>query len=549
MRVSVKWMAVGLLLAAGASAQSRWAVVGSGNCDDSDLLQNVRLLRDQLRNRVGNKLLSEEKLREKLPPMATRTAEELSRQLLAVQMLFFQNKAEAAAEQVQRMLVDVARLPVGKERWRLQTELHVLYAVCMREMNHQDYTDKWMSWPLHRDLLYQMDKGVYSGQTRERFESVRKKVLQEKRTRLEVKSQPSGAEVFLDGFGVGKTPLQLELPVSSDPEVSTYQVVVKKEEGVSMPHTVVLKDSLASKEPQSLFVDLQFEGAIHAERVPCLSNDGDEKARLTAALKLATLLEVEQMAVLWLKRHRQGSTWVAATVLETRDGSKKREGSLEVTNSTQAPEGLGELADFILTGLSREHIGKVQANDAPFDLEGAANERSLGLGPTGAPTTGRAADAQPSPAKNWNAPLTRTPPSPSTSGPLLLGQTPPNPTSGDAGTRTWRTPLGLGVIGAGLLFVGVGVVAQLNAAHDWEQFNGYYANGSAPSQLELPLVVQTRQNAQTSQGIALTGFVTGGVALVGGMVLVAGDGGSPSSPVTARLVASPASVRFNLRFP
>jgi len=547
MRVSWQWLVVGILIAGGASAQSRWAVVGSGNCSDPDLLNNVRQLWNEMRSRVGNKLLTEEKLREKLAPATTRTPEELSRQFQAVQMLFYQNKLDEAEEQVRGLVVEVSRLPAGKERWKLQTDTHLLRAMILRELKHDELANQEMAWVLRRDPNYPLDKRQYSGQTHERFERVRKQVAQEKRIRLEVKSQPSGADVFLDSLLVGKTPFQVDLPVASasanasqenEASENRYQVVVMKDGATSMPHLVTLKA------PVSLYVDLQFEGAIHTERTPCLSYEGDEKTRWSNAQKLATLLEVEQMAVLRVEHQNQGSLWLVASVLEAKHSSARtREGSLKVTDPSRASEELGGVADFILTGLSRGSITTTvpsSAEDAPSESSkaaGTATPAKPGAGSAPSRSTGTPPAAAP----------VRPPSGPATEViPALNRQGIANP---EASNRTWRTPVGLGVAGVGLVGVGIGVFAQLNASHLWEQFNGYYANGTAPSQLSLPTVVQMRQSAQTAQGVAMTGFIAGGVALVGGAALLLLDGAPPSTPVAVRLVASPTSLGVNVRFP
>ena len=84
---------------------------------------------------------------------------------------------------------------------------------------------------LRHDPSYQITWEVFSPGTKARFERLRKQVEKEKRTRLEVKSRPTGADVYLDGLYMGKTPFQAELAVSE------YQVVVASKEGMTSCRT------------------------------------------------------------------------------------------------------------------------------------------------------------------------------------------------------------------------------------------------------------------------------------------------------------------------
>ena len=68
---------------------------------------------------------------------------------------------------------------------------------------------------------------------------------------------------------------------------------------------------------------------------------------------------------------------------------------------------------------------------------------------------------------------------------------------------------------------------------------------------EPPLGGQLGGQATVQHGLAVGGFVAGGVLLAGGAALALLDlmAPPPSSPVAVRLVASPASVGMTIRFP
>ncbi len=95
----------------------------------------------------------------------------------------------------------------------------------------------------------------------------------------------------MDGFALGHTPAALDLVPG------TYQLLVGRPDAFSFPHLVQLR------EDTSLRVDLAFEQTIPPSRAACLQQPRDGKETpLGNALKLALLLEVDQLVVLRLDR-------------------------------------------------------------------------------------------------------------------------------------------------------------------------------------------------------------------------------------------------------
>ena len=86
---------------------------------------------------------------------------------------------------------------MGKARWELAVKSHLLYALIQRYQTHkhnsEELMDQTLVWVLRHDPSYQITWEVFSPGTKARFERLRKQVEKEKRTRLEVKSRPTGA--------------------------------------------------------------------------------------------------------------------------------------------------------------------------------------------------------------------------------------------------------------------------------------------------------------------------------------------------------------------
>ena len=487
-----KHLAVFCLLAASTSrAEPRMAIFATGDCRDPDLLADSRALLAELQAQRPDYLLEPAAIREKLAPQAQSSAEDLARQVDAAQMYFWQAQYQKAEAAISATLKEIRRLPVGAERWKLTAAAEVLYGLALRAQNRSDQATEAFERILRLAPKQYLDPDFYSPSTRARFDKVRKDLARRKRVPFEVTSVPSGAELFLDGLSMGKTPYRGELLPGR------YEVVVQKDQATSLPH---LEQVTAETHLQ---IDLQFEGAIHLERAPCLGSHDDEKSRLAVAFKLATLLGVEDLVVLRLERRSAGPAWLAATVLNTQTAQKLREGGLKVPNSTQKPDGLAELATFILTGQAGKTVLPVGSSPPP----GADAPQAAG------------AEKAPPDQKGKGKPSSPR-----------VALAPSLAAAANAPPRTWKTPAALGAAGAGALALGAGVLFQLQASESWTRFNGYYANGGAPSPAELPAVTSLRSQAGTQQALAIAGYALGVAGLAGGAVLYLLDGRPAATP-------------------
>ncbi|HEY8208080.1 MAG TPA: PEGA domain-containing protein, partial [Myxococcaceae bacterium] len=358
---------------------------------------------------------------------------------------------------------------------------------------------------------YQLDPDYFMPSIRQRFDRLRKELQATRRVRVEVKSLPAGAEIFLDGVKQGTTPAALEVWPGD------YELAVVRDGQRSLPH------QLAARRENAILVDLQFEGAIQLDRDPCFAaRAGDERTRLAGALKIATLLGVDAMVALQLERSKTGPGSLVATVMDTQTAQVVRYGGIKLQGGPQQPPAaLAELAKFVLTGESGKALVAV---DVVKPLPGAGQSATpVAPAPSKPSPAAGAAAANPSPA------LAPRPPVVATTAAPVPSEVPgwlPKGWRGDAVLGFGSAGAGAAVAGGILLVVGKGTMDV--------------ANNTYPSSSVVVDIAKMRDTAYLQQGLGVAGLVMGGVGLVTAGVLWRVDpfeplpaGGRPSLSVGA----------------
>ncbi len=91
--------------------------------------------------------------------------------------------------------------------------------------------------------------------------------------------------------------------------------------------------------------------------------------------------------------------------------------------------------------------------------------------------------------------------------------------------RGWLTGLGLGLAGAGVMGLMMGVGSLTSAGEANALLKAYYPTPeSAPTTAEAPAVKRIEDRRDAALGLAMPSLVLGGAALVGGIVCVVLDG-------------------------
>src|SRR6185295_14149536 len=436
-----RWVGVLFAVALGvwgraAQAQTTMGLIISGDCRDPDLAQNARQLARVLRGTLGDRLLTDDALRSRLSPQPTVTAEDLGRQLEAAETLFYNGEYAKSEAAILHALDEIRRFPPGPERWKLDARAELLESQVIRRLGRIAEADELFRHVLRLQPGYQLDPDYFMPSIRQKFDRFRKELLATRRVRVEVKSLPAGAEIYLDGVKQGAvTPAALEVWPGD------YELIVVARDGQrSLPH------QLAAHRENSILVDLQFEGAIQLDRDPCFATrPGDERARLAGALKVATLLGVDTMVVLNLDRAKIGPSALGATVLDTRSAATVRWAKIKLAGGAQdSPSAIGELAKFVVTGESGKQLVAADGVKPPAAV---------------APAPAPVAQAPGAPPKVVPLAAAANP----VSAPLVPARTPiattTAPASGEAPgwlPGGWRgeAVLGLGAAGAGVAVVG-----------------------------------------------------------------------------------------------
>lgn len=467
------WCLAVVLVSTGAVGAPRMALVALGDCRDPDLLRYERQFEERLSDRIGPALISEQQFQARVGPPPTHTLDEVRRQVSTAENLFYNDRIADSLALLDQTLVELDRLPPGAERWKTFADAQLIRGMALNAQRRREASDDAFRAVLRVDPRHVMSPDAFSPTFRARFDRLRSELARARKLRLSVQSQPAGASVYVDGLAVGHTPATLDLVPG------TYQLLVGRSDLFSFPHVVQLR------EDTSLRVDLAFEQTIPPSRAQCLQQPRDGKETpLGSALKLALLLEVDQLVVLRLDRPPAGPSWLSAAVLNAQTAQRTREGGIQLGGARASGEDLGELARFVVTGETSDRV--VVVNPA------AAQASVLALPPPAAVTERQAS--------------------------------PP---------RTWRTPTGIALTATGAVALGLGVLMQVKANDSAAKFNQAYAGGTAPPPGQVGTVSGYRSDAQTQQTLAYVGYGVGAAALATGLWLWLTDGKPGNTTVTA----------------
>jgi hypothetical protein len=459
------------------------ALVALGDCRDPDLLRYAGQFEERLSDRVGPQLLPEDQFQARVGPPPTHTLDEARRQVSTAENLFYNDRIADSLALLDQTVAELERLPPGPERWGIFADAQLIRGMTLSSLRRREASDDAFRSVLRVNPRQVMSPDAFSPTFRQRFDKLRAELGRARKLHLSVQSQPAGATVYLDGFALGHTPATLDLVPG------TYQILVGRPEAFSFPHPVHLR------EDASLRVDLAFEQTIPPSRAACLQQPRDGKETpLGNALKLALLLEVDQLVVLRLDRPSAGPSWLSAAVLNAQTAQRTREGGIQLSGG-RAGDDLAELARFVVTGETGDRVVVVN---------------------------------------------------PSTSQASVLALPPPAAVSQaqSGAARTWRTPTGIALTATGAVALGLGVVFQLKANDSASRFNQAYSGGTAPLPGQVATVDGYRDDAHTQQTLAYVGYAVGAAALGAGLWLWLTDG----KPQNTTVIAGPTSVAIAGRF-
>jgi len=498
-----KLMMIVCVLSCAAQAAPRRMVVASGECKDLELSTHAKAFHDALKARQEpESVLGSAAFSERLFAPATRSFEDIQRQLDAAQDQFYEARYAKAEQAINDALKEISRLPVGESRWQLYANAQLLHALNYRSMGKVKESDAAFLNVLRLKPQHKLDAAQYAPSIRQAFEKQRAEFAKARKVKLAVKSTVPAADVYLDGLKVGQTPLTVEVLAG------TYDITLMKGSAVSFPRQVQAQGS-----DTPILVDLAYEGAVFASPFPCLasSHKADERT-LSHAVRLGGMLGVEEVILVRLERPSSGPNWFAATVLNVEGGQKVREGGFK-TQGLEAPaDSLSALVDFVTTG------------KAPPNLVVPNNN-------------GSAPWAQPFPSRD--APIVSADPSnPDLSAPSELTEGGPNQVSASRarpGTPALRMASYV-ALGAGVAALGGAGVVRLMAQKDVDALEERL-NDSGRINPDDQEALRLRASLQ-SKGKLLTALLAGsGAALTTGVVLLLVSPSSAPPPVSVGVSA------------
>ncbi len=327
-------LAMGVVMVLSAARTLPLAV---GDCSDAALQRASQGFSDRLKNKLGDQVLTGAAATAALKPRATASTEELQRQLSAAQKHFYASQHSKAEQQVEDALKEIALLPPGTGRSTLQATAYALQGLIRQARDKAAAADESFGRILRLDPNHQLDQDYYSPATRERFEQVRKKLAGAPRVALRVSSTPSGADVFLDGQNVGRTPFEGKFLAGA------YQLQVASGAKSSFPRVINLSEATSTS------VDLQMEGSVDGGAVLCIASRPQAAELLNDATKLGAQLGMEEVVLVQLRKEGSTTAWITATLLSVSNGQQVREGGMKL-KSPDAQDGFDDLVAYVSTG-------------------------------------------------------------------------------------------------------------------------------------------------------------------------------------------------------
>lgn len=488
-------------------------VVASGECRDAELSSHSKAFHDTLKARQAEEILSLDTFSERLFPPATKSFEDLQRQLDAAQNQFYEALYTKAEQAIDEALKEISRLPVGEDRWQLYLNAQLLHALNYRSMGKVKESDNAFRNVLRLKPQHKLDPALYAPSIRQAFEKARAELAKAKKVRLSVKSTLPASDVYLDGLKVGQTPLNLD--VIAGP----YDISLVKGSAFSFPRQIQAQGA-----DTPILIDLAYEGSVIASPFPCLaSTDKSDERTLSHAVRLGGTLGVEEVILVRLERPSSGPNWFAATVLNIEGGQKVREGGFKTQGFDAPPDSLSALVDFVTTGKAPPNLVVPNTNGkAPWVRQpGAINAPVAAANPSLADPDVSAPDRLPEGGVSKTAPRS------------------------GAGSSSALRVASYVTLGAGVAALGGAGVVRLMAQKDLNAIEKRLnANGRIDANDTEAL--ELRDSLESKGGLLTKLLIGSGAALTTGAVLFLVSPSNAPPPVSVSVSAGPGGASASL---
>ncbi|MHB8875746.1 MAG: PEGA domain-containing protein [Myxococcaceae bacterium] len=339
----MRWLMVltmvgSLPVLAGPAAGPKTLAVATGNCADPELTGAMRVFTGELQQRLGPDAIDPEEVLRRFRPQPSMSLDELQALIQTAQSQYWAIEHQEAGQNVQRAMAELEKVSPLAHPWKQMAFALVIDGLVHRNLGRKlEMAESWRR-VLRVEPGHKLDPGLYSPSVRAQFELLRKELAAGKKLTLSVNTPKPGAEVFIEGMPVGKTPFSEQFPPGR------YRVAVARGESVSFGHLVKLEQDSAQ------LIDIEFEAALVGQAPLCIHSDGSTGR----ALRLAALAGADAVVVF---------RWANAVLVEVADGARVREGGFKTTSPARNQR-LAELAAFVLSGTPSAAVVAVPAGGA-----------------------------------------------------------------------------------------------------------------------------------------------------------------------------------------
>jgi hypothetical protein len=353
-----------LFLSITTSASPRMVSLAAGDCGAADLREGARLFNGFLTASLPEAaLIDSQKAIGALKSPPSFGAEEISRMLDTARSYFYNSNYSKAQLQLDEAQRAIEALPPGQERWKLFLRAQLLDAQVAGARGQPDRAEQAFRRILSLQPDFSLTAELNPPSLRLHFSRAKEKLASEPKALFMVRSEPSGADVFLDGFAVGKTPLTARL------FTGMHQMILAKGTFRSFSRPVRVGT------PETAHVDLELEGAIQlTPGSACIDKPNSRpEQQLREALKLAAFLGAEELTLVRVLREKPSSVWLAATVADVSSATEVRRAAVKRVNVHEAEPVLA-LVQYVATGKTTRELASVPLPpelDAPSVLEAA----------------------------------------------------------------------------------------------------------------------------------------------------------------------------------
>jgi tetratricopeptide (TPR) repeat protein len=320
------------LSAAARADEPRTVAVAVGNCKEGELLEAMTVFHRALKEPLGRALMDPERVLEQLRPRPEGSLADASRVFEAAQTQFYAGQHGNALDNVRAAITQLQKMPPGANAWPMLARAHVLEALVLKAMSRRSESTDAFRRVLVLDKQYTLDPDYYTPSTIAQFEQLKAQVANARKEKLRVRTTGPVAQVFINGAPVGKTPLEMAL------EAGRYRVQLKQGDAWSFVHPVKLEKEY------ELQVDTAFESSLKTTAPLCLT---ESHGRPDRALKLAALLDAEQVVVLAVEASDQAPPFFSAALFVVSEGGRSRQVGFK-PQAGRRDEGLIRLAQDVL---------------------------------------------------------------------------------------------------------------------------------------------------------------------------------------------------------